>query len=138
MAGYSDEAYRALQDAVPLLGVRYRLRSPKLYRFDDALREAKQRVGVWRLHAYYTTGVQITGDNARRPPRSLFPWQKGYHYAVVGRQVFEGSDIHELYRCLCQLQPAIRRNELWWFAIAPQWDLVTWQKTQILDALPEK
>lgn len=138
----SDDAGREAQNAVPLLGVRFAFHPPKLYRFANALEHAKDRIGVWRIQAYYTPEISIAGDNTRRPPHAPFPWQRGYYYGVVGQQVFEGTNPREIHHCLDVIARSKGAwnadHELWWFAIAPKWELASFRKTIILDALEEE
>lgn len=133
-----DDPMRKMQDEVPMLGTRFSFRHPPLYRFSDALQKAKERIGVWRIQAYYTPHIHLCGDNARRTPQMRLRWQRGYYYGVSGEQAFEGGNVREIHRCLAHLNAAWNADhELWWFVIAPKWELAAFQKTFILDAVED-
>lgn len=138
----SRDAVRIERPSIPMQPVApmIHIAEPHLYHFGEAIRLARQRVGVWRLNAYLSDAY-IVGDFQRRTDADRWPWQRGYFYGVVGDQVVADRRVLYVYEHLAHI--TISRSlpradhELWWFAVAPKWELAAFHKTLMLDAPQE-
>jgi len=92
------------------------------------LAQSRTRLGVWRLNAYIVQDAYLVGDRRR-----------GYYYGVVGKQIFEGKRLRDVYNHMVQYcldtQRAKLNHDSWAFAIAPRWELAAFRKTIMMDAL---